>query len=577
MKKGASAVKRKINLGFIAPYKAMEPVIKELESGSPDLKITARTGNLETGVAYARQMEKDGADIIISRGGTAKMIRESVGLPVVDIHISGYDLLRSIMLASSHSDDKIALVGFPNITLGASSIASLLEIPLEVVTIHKAEEVEEALLGLQRKNYTRILGDVVTVDVSSQLGMNGMLIHSGRESVLESFEEARRLFKSLATSQKLLRITQALLVRQESDFVVADDEGQILLQKWTSFDEMPLSPEDMKSLRIQALRSDAATVKIVHQESGALSVRTEPLQDRDGKAVAFFFEPIKAVLQQAPTIEIGQISQIPPLIAKSPSMKKIKGMIESPANTERPVFLIGDAGTGKKSIARYLHSFHRKPGLFVAAGFSEAENLIEEIFSLPVSTLFIKVDPSLDNAVRRLSNLAEFAASRGIQLVISADSQMPGINGTEEFRESAMIQIPALENRREDIEAISHQFLAEFHQDLGTQPVKIRQEAMEEIIQSPAAKNLSSLKKYLKQLALLEKGFVIEKSTLQQLPSRKETGIQVGVLQFSANETLKEIERKLIEQVLEEEDFNQTKAAKRLGINRATLWRKLKE
>ncbi|MFD1862139.1 helix-turn-helix domain-containing protein [Planococcus chinensis] len=100
---------------------------------------------------------------------------------------------------------------------------------------------------------------------------------------------------------------------------------------------------------------------------------------------------------------------------------------------------------------------------------------------------------------------------------------------------------------------------------------------MEEIIQSPAAKNLSSLKKYLKQLALLEKGFVIEKGTLQQLPARKETGIQVGVLQFSANETLKEIERKLIEQVLEEEDFNQTKAAKRLGINRATLWRKLKE
>ena len=55
------------------------------------------------------------------------------------------------------------------------------------------------------------------------------------------------------------------------------------------------------------------------------------------------------------------------------------------------------------------------------------------------------------------------------------------------------------------------------------------------------------------------------------------TALHVGVLQFSANETLKEIERKLIEQVLEEEDFNQTKAAKRLGINRATLWRKLKE
>ncbi|PLU73687.1 hypothetical protein BMJ20_02505, partial [Sinorhizobium medicae] len=39
---------------------------------------------------------------------------------------------------------------------------------------------------------------------------------------------------------------------------------------------------------------------------------------------------------------------------------------------------------------------------------------------------------------------------------------------------------------------------------------------------------------------------------------------------------LEEIEKKIIEIVLEEEDYNQTKAAKRLNINRSTLWRKLK-
>ncbi|WJH31957.1 winged helix-turn-helix transcriptional regulator [Paenibacillus sp. CC-CFT742] len=43
------------------------------------------------------------------------------------------------------------------------------------------------------------------------------------------------------------------------------------------------------------------------------------------------------------------------------------------------------------------------------------------------------------------------------------------------------------------------------------------------------------------------------------------------------NGTLKEIEKEIIQHVLQEENNNQSKAADRLGINRATLWRKLKE
>lgn len=571
-------MKRKINIGFISPYPAMEPVIKELENLSSDLSVKVKTGNLEAGVAFAKAMEKEGADIIISRGGTAKMIRDAVTIPVVDIHISGYDLLRSIMLASSHSEDTIALVGFPTITMGASSIVSLLDIPVKVVTIQAAEEVEKILLELQQRGFTRILGDVVTVEVSSRLGMHGMLIHSGRESISEAFEEVRRLYQSLAKSQKLFRIAQTLLAERESDFLVADEAGKVLYEHLTTINRGDLAFQELKNLGLQAIKSGLPALKIAKTENGTYSIRAEALPDRDGALVAFFFEPINKMLKKMQNIEIEQISQMPPLIAESAEMKKVKQTVESSKCIHGHIHLIGEAGTGKKSVAHYLHAFHQKNGFFVAAGIEDAKKFMQELFTLHVSTLYLKLGPSIDEAtIFWLEKLSEKAAEGRTQVIFSSEKPLDGFSGSKILGEATTIPIPGLENRSADIEAISRQFLAEFHQTLGTQPVKIHSDAMADIVQSPAGRDLASLKSYIRQLALLEKGYVIEKTTLQQIPVNLEATVQEAVLSYSRDNTLKEIEQKLIEQILQEEEFNQTKAAKRLGINRATLWRKLKK
>jgi transcriptional regulator, propionate catabolism operon regulatory protein len=67
---------------------------------------------------------------------------------------------------------------------------------------------------------------------------------------------------------------------------------------------------------------------------------------------------------------------------------------------------------------------------------------------------------------------------------------------------------------------------------------------------------------------------VIHKETIEKVLSNKNISTE---LIMSHKGTLKEIEKEIIQMVLEEENQNQTKTAVRLGINRATLWRKLKE
>ncbi|MDQ0428936.1 transcriptional regulator with PAS, ATPase and Fis domain [Planomicrobium stackebrandtii] len=76
---------------------------------------------------------------------------------------------------------------------------------------------------------------------------------------------------------------------------------------------------------------------------------------------------------------------------------------------------------------------------------------------------------------------------------------------------------------------------------------------------------------------MAESGYVIEENLLRDLPFVSDVKPEQTTVALEKNETLKEIEQKIIEKVLKEENFNQTKAAQRLGMNRATLWRKLKK
>lgn len=570
---------RKISIGFISPYDAMVRMIEDLKKEHVDLEIITKVGNLEKGVELAQEMEMQGVDIIISRGGTAKLIRESsVTLPVIDVHMSGYDLLRSIMLASGHSEEKKALVGFSNITLGAASIVSLLEIDMKVVTIKEAAEVETVLSDLKVAGYTRILGDVVTVNVAAQFGLNGLLIQSGRESLLESLEEARRLYNSQEKNQQLLRIMQQLLKEREQDVLIRTANGKILFENWTSFDQAPLSEEELTALYEQVSAGDSPVLKTVHGRKQPFMVRADLFNDREGKIVSFFFKRLYTSQQKVSGFVVEEVIQLTPLVAENATMKSIKHLLEEKAILNESIVLLGNEGTGKQTLARYIHAFHKKKGAFSAISVEDLEVSLDEVLALQISTLVLKFPQHIErSAARRIKEQLVLIKEKGIQTILSAPNMPTELLEELGLQDALLIALPDLNERKEDIAFLVRQFLTEFHQVLGTQPVKVRDDAMEEIEKIHWSRNLNELKMYVKKLALIEKNYVIEKSTLHQVPGIRSAAFQESIVSIQKEDTLKTIEQKVIEQVLNEEEFNQTKAAKRLGINRATLWRKLKD
>ena len=138
----------------IAPYQGLKEMINEAISDRDDLEMTIRIGDLANGLEIVRSYDLDDFDIIISRGGTAKMISANITIPVVEIEISVYDILRAIKLAENYSN-RFAIIGYPagiitGITYGLN--------PLFAVPLMKNGAATESILFFRYAFAVLLLG-----------------------------------------------------------------------------------------------------------------------------------------------------------------------------------------------------------------------------------------------------------------------------------------------------------------------------------------------------------------------------------------------------------------------------------
>lgn len=134
----------------IAPYEGMKSIMQKLARERQDIDLTVYVGDLHKGAEIARKNFHEDFDIIISRGGTAELIGDITQLPVIEISLSVYDILRAIKMAENFAS-RYAIVGFPSITGSARLLCDLLQYKVEICTIHSEQEVKEALLALKKK------------------------------------------------------------------------------------------------------------------------------------------------------------------------------------------------------------------------------------------------------------------------------------------------------------------------------------------------------------------------------------------------------------------------------------------
>lgn len=579
----------------IAPYEGMRTAMERVAEEYPDVHTDVFTGDLEEGVAIVRAHLGANYDCIISRGGTARMIRKVTDIPVVEVSLSVYDVLRTIKLAENYSD-RYAIVGFPNITEPAHTLCDLLQNPIDIFTVHETKEIPPVLTQLQQEGYRMVIGGMMTHTIAQQMGLNAFLITSGAESLHGAFQQAI----TLGAGFRRLRLENLFLtsiMREESENVlVLDESGNMVYAQ-------PAEPsaEQLSFLREKRLEIPGNTSMKFHQNQKGHLIRVVAQQLRIGtmRYYLYHYSAAQIPLRGGKTgIRFFSKSECEHLFNNSfynlsGALGELDRNISSMTASRQAVMIIGENGTGKEQIARLIYlrsSLSNKSYVVVdcALANDKSWDFLLNHYSSPLSdnknTVYFQNFDCISSA--RAEELMALILSTDLasrnRLIFSCTCP-DGEPLPEVARKLLQIVncipmvLPTLRSRQDEIPSLASLYLGSLNLEMGKQISGFDAQALEQLYSYSWPDNYTQFKRVLQELATLTTSYYIRSNTVAEVLSRERhttAAIPAGV-QSSAREaqTLEQIIRSAIEQALQDNNGNQTAAAKQLGIGRTTMWR----
>jgi DNA-binding NtrC family response regulator len=297
-------------------------------------------------------------------------------------------------------------------------------------------------------------------------------------------------------------------------------------------------------------------------------------------------------------------------IGRSRQLRDILALIQKVAPTDSPVFIQGESGTGKELVANTVWHFStRKDAPFIALNCASlSENLIEsEIFGhekgaftsayqmkhglvevADKGTLFLdeigEMPIGLQAKLLRFLDSGEFRRVGGnktlsvnVRMIAATNKDLTGMIKTGKFREDLYyrlnvinLTIPPLRERKEDIAELSRHFLKKYAKKLSKAITDFSPEALELLAGYHWPGNVRELENVVERAVILCESDRVGANDLS-IPS------SAAVAELGTNPSLEEVEKAYILRVLKEAGNNQSKASQLLGIDRKTLYLKLKK
>lgn len=581
----------------IAPYEGMKLAMERAAEAYPGLLLDVHTGDLEEGADIVRNTPPGTYDCIVSRGGTAQLIRQATDIPVVEIQLSVYDVLRAIKLAGSYSD-LYAVVGFPSITEPAHTLCDLLRYNVDILTVHSAEEAAETLERLKQGGYRMVVGDMVTHTLARGMGLDAFLVTSGAEALHTAFEQALTISaRSRALRQENLFLRS--VTGDENDrVIVLDGEGGLFYAL----------PDHPPTALLEVLRAKTGEIppetslKFYYNEQDLLYTITARILSMGGERY-YLFRYLAAQIplrsnksglrffnkSECEHLFLGSFYSV------SGAMGEMEAILPSIAAIRQPVMILGETGTGKEQIARVLYlrgPLCNRP--FVVADCAlmndKSWDFLLNHYNSPLNdtdgTIYFQNFESMPDQRRLelLSVILETGLPKRERLIFSCtcyDGAPPDTTRLFSMKLGCLVlRLPPLRSRSDEIPSLASLYLASLNLELGKQISGFDPRAMELLTRYEWPNNYTQFKGVLYELAALTTSSYIRSSAVAELLTRERSlnrGVPPRPDAAAQGQTLDEIIRSAIWQAVSANNGNQTAAARQLGISRTTMWRYLKQ
>ncbi|MGN0354923.1 MAG: PrpR N-terminal domain-containing protein [Muricoprocola sp.] len=600
---------RKTRILGIAPYEGMKAIMQKLAESRNDLELDVFVGDMQEGVEIARRNFHNNYDIIISRGGTAKLLNQISHLPVIEVELSVYDILRAIKLSENYSG-RYAMVGFPGITENAHLLCDLLQYHIDIFTVNSSEEAESTIINLKKDGYQMILCDMIAHTIAKRLELNSILITSGIESISDAFDQAVKLSSSYISIKSENHFYCDILRGGSDQVIVLKENGDLF---FSTFEEGV--PSALNGILLHEVSSviEKKTQKFFKNMDGVLySFNCRKYTFLGENYAAFYFSSNQIPFStgnygiQYSTWQDAEDDFANSFYGITGSAAAFQTTIEHINQTSLPIMLSGETGTGKEQIARAIYcksQYHANPLITVNCALlgDRNWNFLTNHYNSPFNdsnnTIYLKDITSLPQNKRQqlLSIILDTSLCKRNRIIFSANCA-PGQGISPEAMEFVnqlsclMIQLPPLRERASEIPTMASLYLNTLNFSMTNQIIGLEPEAMDLLQNYEWPYNYTQFKRVLNELALAASTPYIQKeqtaSFLQKeqqanmsLSSSAYTGSTEDVRtdhSIDLTRPLSEITQKIIRIVLEDCNGNQSAAAKQLGIGRSTLWRYLK-
>ncbi len=357
------------------------------------------------------------------------------------------------------------------------------------------------------------------------------------------------------------------------------------------------------SLGVEAIGNVFTLQDVSNVQSTEIKIRSE--LNRRGLLAKYSFEDI-----------IGESPQIRSTIEKARMFAAV------PSHT----LIVGETGTGKELFAQSMHNASpRKDAPFVAVNCAAIpENLMESeffgyiggaftgaskegrmgffelahggtLFLDEVSEIPVKLQSKLlrviqEGEVMRLGH--DKIIPVNVRVICASNKNLKPLVREGQFREDLyyrlavlQLQLPSLRDRGRDVGLLADYFITQYSSLFASRKKSLTDQAREALMANCWEGNIRELRNVCEQLVVLNRSYSVGiddvKSVLAPDMAAPFCADSEQVAEKSERKTsgelMRQTEKDLILQVLEEQGFNRTKAAEILGINRSTLWRKMKD
>ncbi len=326
-------------------------------------------------------------------------------------------------------------------------------------------------------------------------------------------------------------------------------------------------------------------------------------------------EKMKEIARQRRHIaSLEKVAGVSPVEVHSTAYRQVIEFASRVARHDSSVIITGESGTGKEVLARYIHrSSPRREGPFLAVNCGALpEALLEsELFGHTSGaftgashdrqglfeeandgTVFLDeigdVSPAMQTKLLRVlqeHEVVRLGENRprkvDIRVIAASNKDIKRAVREGQFREDLYyrlgvieIDVPPLRDRREDIVSLARHLVAKTATRLGMEQLRLDSTALDCLLSYTWPGNVRELENVLERAAVLCQEGVIRPEDLpatvaQTLASSQHAPSEGG-------QSLRDVEQRHIQAVLESVGGNRTKAARILGISSATLWRRLR-